>query len=103
MSVNGLYSIYDRKAQYYLPAFQADRDITAHRQFNDLVVTSDMPISRYPADFDLIRLGTIDTETGEITPEFPVGLLINGLVALEGINRERARYASVLSPSTQSE
>lgn len=91
-----IYSVYDRKAQYYLPIFTRRSDADAQRQFAEIVATSDTPISKYPADFDLVRLGTIDLETGSIEPEHPMGLLINGLVSLQALNAERKRYSQSL-------
>lgn len=92
MHSQGIYSIYDRKAQYYLPVFVARTDADALRQFADLVVNSDTPLSKYPADFDLVRLGVMNVESGNIDPERPVGLLINGLVSLQASIAERERY-----------
>lgn len=95
MQVN-LYSIYDRKAQYYLPLFQASSDAQAERQFAQIVTQSETDVSKYPADFDLVRLGALNVETGYIEPEQPIGLIINGLVSLQAANSERNRYKKAL-------
>lgn len=100
---NNIYAIYDRKAQYYLPPFTVRGDADAHRTFTEAVMTSETPISQYPADFDLVRVGSIDLESGLLaTPEngMPV-LLINGLVCLEVAQRERRRYNAILNPSQE--
>lgn len=97
MQINNVYSLYDRKAQYYLPLFTMRSDADAVRQFASIVTTSDTPISQYPADYDLVRLGSIDLETGLINPEYPVGTVINGLVALQNANTERSRYKAILA------
>lgn len=93
-----IYALYDRKAQYYLPPFTVRSDGEAHRTFTEAVMQSDTPISQYPADFDLVRIGSIDLESGMLAPTengMPV-LMINGLVCLEAAQRERSRYRAVL-------
>lgn len=87
-----IYSVYDRKAQYYLPPFYADSNVQALRSFTEAVVTSDTDISRYPSDFDLVGLGHIDLITGKVTSLTHVDLIINGLVALQQAQEERRRY-----------
>lgn len=101
MHIVGIYAVYDRKAAYYLPLFNSRTDEDALREFTNIVVMSETPVSTYPADFDLMRLGTLDTGTGRIDPEYPVGTLINGLVALQAHQRLRAQYAAVLKPSDE--
>lgn len=91
-----IYSIYDRKAAYYLPLFNMRGHADALRQFSEIVVNSDTPIAKYPADYDLVCLGSIDLETGSIAPTYPVETLINGLVSLQNAQLERSRYAKLL-------
>lgn len=93
---NSIYSIYDRKAQYYLPPFTVRSDADAERAFMEAVTMSETPISQYPADFDLVHLGTIDLDTGALTQDHMPRLMVNGLVALEQAARTRARYAAVI-------
>lgn len=93
-----LYSIYDRKAQVYLPPFTAQHEAMALRTFAEAVVSSETPVSQYPADFDLLLLGAVDVETGILVQETPSPRpIINGLVALTNAQRERQRYQSILS------
>ena len=103
MQTTKLYCAYDRKAQYYLPIFQTRTDAEAIRSFTEAVVQSESPVSKYPADYDLVCLGDMDQETGKISPYFPVHLLINGLVALQNSELERARYAKALNPQVDLE
>lgn len=97
MTPHNIYSIYDRKAQYYLPPFACRGDAEAHRTFAEAVTTSETPLATYPADFDLVWLATMDLETGVVTGSMP-RLIINGLVALEAAHAQRRRYAQVLNP-----
>lgn len=101
MQLSNLYSIYDRKAGYYLPIFQHRTDAEAIRQFTEIVVTSDTPVSKYPADFELCAIGTMDLDTGEILPEKNSRVILNGLSALQASQAERARYQSALSPAIE--
>ncbi|QCQ85092.1 nonstructural protein [Blackfly microvirus SF02] len=104
MQTNILFSIYDRKAQYYLPPFTARSEADALRVFNEAVISSETPVSQYPADFDLLVLGAVDLETGVLTPEMPTPRpLINGLVALTSAQRERSRYQAILGTIQQEE
>lgn len=96
MTSHNIYSIYDRKAQYYLPPFACRGDAEAHRTFAEAVSTSETPLSIYPADFDLVRLAQMDLETGAIIADSMPALLINGLVALEAAHAQRRRYAAIL-------
>lgn len=96
MQIAHLYSIYDRKAGYYLPVFNQRGHADAQRQFTELVTNSDTPIAKYPADYDLVCLGSIDLETGSIAPTYPCETILNGLVALQSAQLERSRYAKLL-------
>lgn len=91
-----IYSLYDRKAAYYLPLFQMRGHADATRQFTEIITQSDTPVSKYPADYDLVCLGSIDLETGQIDPVYPCETIINGLVALQNAQIERSRYAKIL-------
>lgn len=103
MQANQVYAVYDRKAQYYLPPFTARGDAEASRMFTDAVMTSETPISQYPADFDLVKVGSFDLDTGVLTPEQPPRLMVNGLVCLTEAQRQRSRYATVLGTIEQEE
>lgn len=95
--LNQIYSIYDRKAQLFLPVFSEQSDAQAIRTFTETVTMTDIPVAKYPADFDLVGLGSLDITTGQVTPHHPFRLIINGLVCLENASRERQRYQAILS------
>lgn len=97
MQSSNIYSVYDRKAAYYLPLFTMRGDADAERQFAQIVTQSETDVSKYPADFDLVALGTINLENGRIEPVYPVRTIINGLVALQAAQAERTRYQKILS------
>lgn len=90
-----IYSIYDRKAQYFLPVFQLKADGEAIRAFTNMVVSSDTDVSRYPGDFDLVKLASFDQHSGALVSH-QYEPLLNGLVALTTSNQERSRYKKAL-------
>lgn len=100
---NQIYAVYDRKAQYYLPPFTARGDAEAIRSFTEVVVTGETPLSQYPSDFDLVKIGSFHLETGVLSPENIPVLMLNGLVALTDHQRQRSRYQSVLGTIQQEE
>lgn len=91
-----IFSTFDRKAQNYLGVFTVRSEAEAIRSFTEAVMTSETPISQYPADFDLHRMGSVDMESGEITPEYPPYPVVNGLVCLTQAHSERSRYQRLL-------
>lgn len=95
-----LFAVHDRKAQTFLPIFQAQREATAVRSFNEALMNPELPLNQYPSDFDLVRLGSIDTDTGVIEPENPA-LILNGLDALTLVRAEAARYAQILKSASE--
>ena len=96
MTILNIFAVYDRKAQYYLPPFTDQYEANAIRTFTEAVMTSETPLSQYPADFDLVHLGTMDVRDGDLVALGHANILVNGLVALESAQRERARYQAIL-------
>lgn len=98
--IANIYAVYDRKAQSYLPIFQAQREATAVRSFNEALMNPELPLNQYPSDFDLCHLGSFDTDTGVIQP-VAVHLVLNGLDALTLVRAEAARYAQILKSASE--
>jgi len=87
MNLN-LYSIYDRKMNIYLTPFPSRGDVDAKRQvvssFGDASMRA-TPAYQNPQDFDLVKIGAFDDESGRITPaEHP--LVIAGLESLKAVS-----------------
>lgn len=79
-----LYSIYDRKMNIYLTPFPARGDVDAVRQVSASFADPNMantPAGQHPADFDLVKIGTFDDESGDITNMHP--LVMSNLEALK--------------------
>lgn len=72
-----LYSIYDRKMNIYLTPFPARGDVDAKRQvsasFSDQGIAS-TPAGQHPEDFDLVKIGDFDDESGAISSAHPIVL-----------------------------
>lgn len=70
MARTNLYVLYDIEAQTLAgPILQFTRHAAAARAFIDLLRTKDTLPNSYPEHFKLLHLGTVDTETGIISPE----------------------------------
>lgn len=61
-----IYSVYDSKAQAYLPMFTVRSHGEAVRQFTDLANNKQTAVNKYPEDFSLMELGSFDDNTGTI-------------------------------------
>lgn len=70
-----LYIIYDNTAETCVGEiiFTAANDKLAVRQFREIIISGDQnnTISKYPEDHILMRIGTQDRRSAEITPEVP--------------------------------
>lgn len=65
--IHNVFSIYDEKAQAFLPPFVLPKTAMAVRTFSDCVNSSDHQFSLHPQDYTLFNLGIWDDETGEYT------------------------------------
>jgi len=69
--VFGLYSVYDEKAQVYLPPFVAKTVGEADRIFDSVIKAGQSTISQYPADHSLYNVGTFDDCGAVLEPCVP--------------------------------
>lgn len=63
-----LYSIYDLKAEHYLPVMEGTNDEHAKRTVAQAIAQG-IPVAQYPEDYELYRLCTYDQNTGYITQD----------------------------------
>lgn len=63
-----LFSIYDLAAQAYSPPFVASTLGIAIRSFTEVLSNPQSSPGKYPADFQLMELGEIDLNLGQIAP-----------------------------------
>lgn len=70
-----IFSVYDSKAEVYLPPFFMRTRGEAIRAFTSTSNDPESNISRFPLDFGLVELGEYDELKGRITPHnVPVSL-----------------------------
>jgi len=70
-----LYSIFDRKMNVYLTPFPARNDVEAVRNVSSGMADASMkqtPVGTHPEDFDLVKIGHFDDESGDISKEIPL-------------------------------
>lgn len=73
-----VYSLFDRKVMEYMSLVLGTTDEAVMRALAESFGTpSASTVFKYPQDFDLMRLGDFDPETGVITPEMPPRLVVN--------------------------
>lgn len=63
-----LYSVRDQKAEAYLPVFQCGTDGIAQRTFSDAVNQKGHTFNLHPEDYTLVLVGSVDDNTGQVTP-----------------------------------
>ena len=72
-------TVFDRKAEYFLPIWLSENDETAKRQFINLVKESETMISKNPEDFIMFKVGKFDDKSGQVKEIVHHVELINGL------------------------
>lgn len=68
MRTVNLYVLYDLTARITAgPIQQFHNDATARRAFADTLASKDILPNKYPEQFDLLLIGRMDEETGQLT------------------------------------
>ena len=65
---NFLYSIYDLKAETFLPVMEGKNDEHAKRTVAQ-AIQQGIPVAQYPEDYELFRLAKYDPQTGYLTQD----------------------------------
>jgi len=63
------YAIFDTCSGIYEKPFFSTADDLVKREFQDIAVSADHPISKHPEHYSLWRLGSFDNLTGQLTEE----------------------------------
>ena len=106
MSIKNIYAIYDQKAKAYTPPFVHATDGLAVREFQDAIKSGRTPMSEYPEDFRLFRLGHYDDETGQIVnegngPQIVIdGILLSDTETGDSENGPSLSNATPIQPSS---
>lgn len=76
-----IFSMYDKKTTIYGRPFYAHNSGHAMRLVLDEASNQDSQLSKYPADFQLCKIGSFDDQLGTIDPqEVAVVIEINDLI-----------------------
>ncbi len=59
------YTVYDSKAETFMPPFFVPSKGLAIRAFEDCVNSDDHHFGKHPADYTLFSLGSFDTDAGQ--------------------------------------
>jgi len=89
-----MFSVYDSKAEAFLPAFTCGNVPVAQRNVADCLTDPEHPFTKNPQDYTLFHLGEWDDQTAHIellTPARNLGLVsqysddINRVVPIKGV------------------
>lgn len=76
-----LYSIYDKKAEYYLMPFFAENEAQAKRiVINSALSDTDCSLNRFSQDFRLDKLATLNMNTGKVVENISTVAEVQSLV-----------------------
>lgn len=76
-----LYSIYDKKAEYYLMPFFAESEVQAKRiVINSALLDTDCSLNRFSQDFRLDKLATLNVNTGKVIENISTVAEVQSLV-----------------------
>lgn len=73
----GVYSIRDVHTGFCTPTFEAN-DRVAWRNFQHASMNPDTILATHPTDFQLLKLATFDSETGEFISQLPAVVSFGG-------------------------
>lgn len=80
----GIYSMRDQLSGFMTPTFELNDQI-AIRNFSYAIKKPDTLLFASAKDFDLLKIGEFDTETGELFP-FPPSVIAQGYALVKGKN-----------------
>ena len=63
--IDQIFSVFDEKAEAYLPPFYLPQVAMAQRTFTDTVNNPESQIAKHPSDYHLFHFGEFDNVTGE--------------------------------------
>lgn len=99
MTVNQIYAIYDVVAELITgPLMMLPNDAVARRTFQDAILGEGSRLTSHAADYVLIRLGSVDMWSGQISPVTAVleqDHVISGDVIMELQNRDKETLNAV--------
>ncbi|UPW41040.1 nonstructural protein [Sigmofec virus UA08Rod_5692] len=73
----GVYSLRDALSGFLSPTFESN-DQVAYRNFEHVVLEGGSLLSSHAADYTLMKIGTFDSETGQLVSLDPPETIVNG-------------------------
>ena len=92
-----IFSIYDQKADAYLPPFTLPQRAMAERTFFDCVTSKDHAFCAHPGDYTLCELGEFSDKTAKITPYEVPKTLGTGIEFVKPVTHEGNSDGTTLS------
>jgi len=89
-----VYTIQDVKAKECLNLVMLKNTAEAERFFQAVCENPQSPASRYPRDYKVLCLGSVDSETGEITPGLPEDVTPYNWLEVHELNRKGGKNAA---------
>lgn len=86
----GVYGYRDNKFAFG-PIWMDQNDEVAQRGFAFMINNREGIFNFAPADFDLFKIGTFDSETGQIESVWPIQFICNGLNVVDRAYEERKK------------
>lgn len=83
-----VYSVYDKAAKVYSPAFNAQNNAVALRMFDSACKNPDTQVAKYPQDYELYLLAEWDDNTGEYKNVSPVQRIIQAAEMIPPTKKE---------------
>lgn len=81
----GLYQIRDNKAEMVAgPIMAAKAEAVAVREFTKIIRNTDTMPGQHPEDYDLMKIGDQDEETGQVSAQLPT-VILNGKTYLDSM------------------
>lgn len=75
-----IYAIRDNVAEAFGPLMTFPHDAPAIRAFSDVAADPNTQVGRHPSDFELVELGILDDQAGEVVAQVPARTVITGVV-----------------------
>lgn len=90
-----IFSIYDSKAEAYLPPFFMHHEALAVRAFQDAVNQIGHSFNLHPADYTLFNIGAWDDSDCKIVSQSPISLAQGITLVVKSSDQEQSKLLEV--------
>ena len=85
------FSVYDKKADAFIPPFYYHMEAQAVRTFKDMVSNVDHAFGRHPEDYDLYAINVFDDASGRFKDDCTPRLVLSGVEARSQVRKTLER------------